>query len=459
MNAKLMVFVGCLGQVLMGLDAAPFKDGDVVVFFGDSITHGGRYHAYIADYYLTRFPSRNIRFVNSGIAGDTAAGAFQRIPEDVAEYAPTHVAFHFGMNDIDRSTYLPVSTSESLVARERAQVAYRANMCKLIEGVRKAAPDATFIYLTPTPYEDRAVITNAPTSGWASVNQVGCNVGLSLMAGFVIASASAAKAEAVDWYSLLNNFRVRHQKDDPKFRFVRPDRVHPEEIGHSVMAWEFLKRQGVPSIVSEVEIDARSGAVRRAENAEVSGCQIDSRGAVFTVLAKSLPFPVHEKALPYLGEFDVENALNRETVRITGLVDGLYALKIDGVEVGCYAEKALSVGVALGFNAKTPQYRQAQDVFNRIEKLRQSEQVIRNYHAGRWFYSGRAPVDDVKALGEWFEKNESDKNGYYQQFVPGYLEYWPKYRMVREQLRKEQEETRKLAQPLPRRYEIAKVSR
>ena len=166
-----------------------------LVFVGDSITHGGRYHAYIADYYLTRFPSRNIRFVNSGIAGDTAAGAFQRIPEDVAEYAPTHVAFHFGMNDIDRSAYLPVSTSESLVARERAQVAYRANMCKLIEGVRKAAPDATFIYLTPTPYEDRAVITNAPTSGWASVNQVGCNVGLSLMAGFVIASASAAKAK------------------------------------------------------------------------------------------------------------------------------------------------------------------------------------------------------------------------------------------------------------------------
>ena len=69
--------------------AEPFRDGDTVVFFGDSITHGGLYHKYIVDFYRTRFPERKIRFVNSGIGGDTAAGAMKRIPEDVAEYDPS----------------------------------------------------------------------------------------------------------------------------------------------------------------------------------------------------------------------------------------------------------------------------------------------------------------------------------------------------------------------------------
>ena len=32
------------------------KDGDTVVFFGDSITHGGRYHEFVTDFYRTRFP-------------------------------------------------------------------------------------------------------------------------------------------------------------------------------------------------------------------------------------------------------------------------------------------------------------------------------------------------------------------------------------------------------------------
>ena len=60
--------------------AEPFRDGDTVVFFGDSITHGGLYHKYIVDFYRTRFPERKIRFVNSGIGGDTAAGAMKRVP-------------------------------------------------------------------------------------------------------------------------------------------------------------------------------------------------------------------------------------------------------------------------------------------------------------------------------------------------------------------------------------------
>lgn len=442
--------------------AVPYKDGDVVVFFGDSITHGGRYHEYVTDYYRTRFPEAKIRFVNSGIGGDTARGAFRRIPEDIAEYAPTHVTFHFGMNDINRGAYLVESTAQSLKDRELAQTAYRENFRKLADGVRKAAPQAKFTYLTPTPYDQYAVVTNAPKSGWASVNNVGCNEGLSLMAGFCIASAAKDGADFVDWHSLLNNFMQRHQKGDPHFSITGPDRVHPREMGHSIMAWEFLKRQGAPAVVSEVVVDA-SAKTAKAENAAVTDLACADGRVAFTLAAKALPLPVHEKALPYVAEFDVENALNRETVKVTGLAAGTYALKIDGEEVGRSAAAEFAEGIHLGFNAKTPQYRQAQAVAKRCRELCNREAVLRNHHSARWFFGNHGQdVDDIPAFRTWYETNvktgkAGEWGGYFGKFIPGYLEYWPKYKAVREALWKDQDAVRELAKPVPHRYEIVRL--
>jgi len=68
MDKTLLLWALCMAVV----SAAPFRDGDTVVFFGDSITHGGLCHEYLTDLYLTRYPKPKIRFVNSDIGGDTA---------------------------------------------------------------------------------------------------------------------------------------------------------------------------------------------------------------------------------------------------------------------------------------------------------------------------------------------------------------------------------------------------
>ena len=133
-----------------GLMAAPFSDGDTVVFLGDSITHGGRYHGFITDFYRTRYPDRKIRFVNSGIGGDSAIGAQKRLHEDVAEYRPTHVALHFGMNDVDREAYAVETTTDRLRRRSDAQARYRMNFDNLVVQVKAVAPQASLIYLSST---------------------------------------------------------------------------------------------------------------------------------------------------------------------------------------------------------------------------------------------------------------------------------------------------------------------
>ena len=46
------------------------KDGDRVVFYGDSITEQRYYTTFVETYVVTRWPEQNITFVNAGWGGD-----------------------------------------------------------------------------------------------------------------------------------------------------------------------------------------------------------------------------------------------------------------------------------------------------------------------------------------------------------------------------------------------------
>ena len=79
--------------------ASPFKDGETVVFLGDSITQQANWIRFLTDFYHTRYPERQIIFRNAGIAGNSFAGGRKQIPIDVAPWKPTTVVVMFGMND------------------------------------------------------------------------------------------------------------------------------------------------------------------------------------------------------------------------------------------------------------------------------------------------------------------------------------------------------------------------
>src|SRR5436309_10645835 len=76
------------------------RDGDTVVFLGDSITAARAYGKVIENYTLLRFPDRKVRFINAGWGGDTAAGGLERLDADVFAHNPTVVTRAYGINDI-----------------------------------------------------------------------------------------------------------------------------------------------------------------------------------------------------------------------------------------------------------------------------------------------------------------------------------------------------------------------
>src|SRR3954447_11939642 len=80
------------------------KDGDRVVFYGDSITDQRLYTTFAETYVVTRFPKLNVQFVHSGWGGDRVNGGGGgpidlRLERDVFAYKPTVMTIMLGMND------------------------------------------------------------------------------------------------------------------------------------------------------------------------------------------------------------------------------------------------------------------------------------------------------------------------------------------------------------------------
>src|SRR5271157_1315750 len=85
-------------------DAFALRDGDIVVFYGDSITEQRLYTADIENFVLTRHPGWKVAFINSGVGGDKVSGGWagpvdMRLARDAFAHKPTVVTIMLGMND------------------------------------------------------------------------------------------------------------------------------------------------------------------------------------------------------------------------------------------------------------------------------------------------------------------------------------------------------------------------
>src|SRR4051812_20793958 len=102
---SLLLIVFCLRTgTIWAQDSFYLKDGDRVVFYGDSITEQRLYTTFTETYVLTRFPQLKVSFVHSGVGGDRVTGGRAgdidlRLNRDVFAYKPTVMTIMLGMND------------------------------------------------------------------------------------------------------------------------------------------------------------------------------------------------------------------------------------------------------------------------------------------------------------------------------------------------------------------------
>lgn len=332
--------------------AAPFalRDGDRVVFYGDSITQDGAYARFVEEYVRTRFPKWDVRFYNAGVGGDTVRGGGAgpidvRLARDVIALKPTVVTIMLGMNDGGYKRFDPTTLA-----------AYGDGYRAIVERLQRERPGVRLTLIRPSPFDDVARPPQFAPGYDDTLRRLGC---------YVVTLAANIKADVADFRESVNAGLAAVVKENPDLaRQLLPDRVHPGPSGHTVMGATLLRAWHAPGLVSRVTIDAAAPAVTSAEKASVSGLAAAVGGLSWTQLDESLPLPLnYEDATVDLAQkagADLE-ALDEQRLVVTGLAPGRYELKVDGQSVSVFSEADLARGVNLA-RYSTPMRWQAYSV-------------------------------------------------------------------------------------------------
>jgi lysophospholipase L1-like esterase len=328
--------------------AQPFYlvNGDRVVFYGDSITEQRLYNIFVEAYVITRFPKLDVAFVHSGWGGDTVQGGGGgsidvRLDRDVIAHRPTVVTIALGMNDGAYRPFDPV--------RFAAFTSGYQHIIDRLPGVRITA-------IAPSAYDD---ITRPP------LFEGGYNAVLQRYGAFVSELAHKRKLVSVDMNTPVADGLRRAQKANPDLaKDIIPDRVHPSEAAHLLMAEALLKAWGAPALVTNVSIDNASKTIAASENTSVRALQCGT-DLSWTQLDSALPFPIAwddpSDLVPFtIRSSDFMETLNRESLQIAGLQPGRYLLAIDSAMTGMFTSEELARGINLA-NYITPMMKQARD--------------------------------------------------------------------------------------------------
>lgn len=355
-------FKAAIASILLALcapviAAQPFalKDGETVVFYGDSITAQRLYTKDVEEFVLTRYPQLHVKFVNAGVPGDTAAGGYagtmaERVARDVAPYGPGMITVMLGMNDGGWGYGSPDQIDADFQSRYNA----------LLHALRQVAPTAALTLISSTPYDEITHGTEFP--GYSKM--------VDRLAGDISRIAAQAQSQDeppvlfADFHRPMLDALERAQANDPELAaLLIPDRIHPAEAGHWIMAAALMQSWHVDPVVSSVEIRAIDGSVIARERTAVTGLKKSANGLQWTQLDEALPLPLDfDNAMTtLLLQISDVGELDRQMLRVVGLPSGTYDLLIDGKPIAAFSHGELESGINLALY-KTPMLDQARDV-------------------------------------------------------------------------------------------------
>lgn len=424
----ILITAAALAAPLAAPGEFQLKDGDRVVFYGDSITDQRLYTTFAETYVVTRFPHLHLWFVHSGVGGDRVTGGWAggidvRLRRDVIGYKPTVITIMLGMNDAGYKTW-----DEALFKT------YSAGYQHIIDTVRQALPGIRITAIEPSPYDD---VTRPPNIG------DGYNKVLIRYGQFVKELGEREGLTVADLNAPVVAMLEKAKAADPDLaQKIVEDRVHPGPGGHLIMAEALLRAWNAPKIVAEVEINATTSRVVNAENAKVTMLRA-ANGLSWTETDGALPFPLPEdgddKSVALaVRSSDFVEALDQEPLKVTGLSASRYQLKIDGEKVGDFTREQLAEGVNLAI-LPTPMLKQAARVHDLTLKHN-------NIHFARW--------RDVQV--ELEDKSDAAKSGATDRAAPKYD--FPSEQEAVNSLDKLEVEIvrqqRAVAQPKTRHYEL-----
>ena len=205
-----------------------------IVFLGDSITYSGEYIEFIEAYFATRFPAREIEFINLGLPSETvsgltedghAGGAFprpvlsERLDRVLSKTKPDLIVACYGMND---GIYLPFDDGRFSKFQEG------------IKSLRDKAAAAKIAVLHVTP----------PTFDEVKGGHPGYNAVLDRYSDWLLAQKGW---DVVDLHGPMTRALAERRKENPNFAYAA-DGVHANAAGHWIIAKQVLLHLGAKDI-------------------------------------------------------------------------------------------------------------------------------------------------------------------------------------------------------------------
>lgn len=335
------------------------KDGDRVVFYGDSITDQRLYTTFTETYVVTRFPKMKVSFVHSGWGGDRVTGGGGgpidlRLKRDVYAYKPTVMTIMLGMND---ASYRPYD--------ENIFSTYANGYKRIVDAVKSALPGIRLTLIQPSPFDD----VTRPPSFTGGYNAVLVRYGqfvkeLAQRENLQVADLNTSVVAALEKAKSLDTSKPSNPNELTLAQRLVPDRVHPGPSGHLLMAAALLKAWNAPALVSSAEIRLGSSIETQMENTRLASIEARDGALRWTQTDNALPMPIDltDPAIALAARAsDVVETLNRQILKVTGLSASNYTLSIDGQALGTFTKEQLAEGINLAL-LPTPMMKQALDV-------------------------------------------------------------------------------------------------
>jgi lysophospholipase L1-like esterase len=324
------------------------RDGDRVAFYGDSITAQRFYTRFVEDIFLTRYPHLHVTFFNAGVSGDTVHGGYTgdmpiRLKRDLFPHQPTVVTIMLGMND---GYYMPFD--------QKYLDIYEDGYGKLLDSIQTTLPAVRITLISPTPYDEATHGTE-----FAHYNQV-----ITRHAAFVKELAATSHLGFSDFFQSITHLTNAGMEKNPSLAaLLVPDRIHPAEAAHWVMAAELARSWGASPMVSSVELDALQANPVATDNTHISGLAMDGGRLQWTQADDALPLPLNlnDGMVQFVLSVSDLAQMDQQMLRVDHLSEPRYTLKIDGRVIASFKHEELAAGVNLALYA-TPMLSQARDV-------------------------------------------------------------------------------------------------
>jgi lysophospholipase L1-like esterase len=356
--------VSMLACTIGGAQTLSLHDGDRVAFYGDSITAQRLYTRFAEDFILTRYPQMQVTFRNAGVPGDTVNGGYTgdrktRLNRDLFPLQPTVVAIMLGMND---GYYMPFNPKYLDIFED----GYR----DLAHTIQVQDPAARFTLISTTPYDE---VTHG--TEFAHYSET-----VAHDAQFVREFAASSHFAFADFHQTVSDMLDSgHRTNSSLAALLVPDRIHPGEAAHWVMAAELARAWGVSPIVSSVRLDAGEVRALSTENTHITDLTSKDGKLSWTQLdnALPLPLPLHDGMMKFVLVASRLPDMDRQMLRVSDLPAEHYTLKIDDGFIGSFTREQLASGVNLALSP-TPMESQAREVDGIEEKRTRLDQAAFN---------------------------------------------------------------------------------